>query len=57
MKSNNPSDTKTTLTQRLRLHGFEVIEGWQGDTAFKKLVPTKATARPSVIAWRLPMRR
>ena len=57
MKSNNPSDTKTTQAQRLRLHGLDVIEGRQGSTAFKKLVLTRPTARPSASAWRLPMRR
>jgi hypothetical protein len=57
MKSNNPSDTKTTQAQRLRLHGLDVIEGRQGSTAFKKLVLTRPTARPSASAWRVPMRR
>lgn len=59
MKSGNRIDTKTTQTQRLRLHGLDVIEGRQGGTAFKKLVLTRPTARPSASAsaWRLPMRR
>jgi hypothetical protein len=60
MESDKPSgDTKTTQTQRLRLHGLDVIEGRQGSTAFQKLVLTRPTARPSAStkARRLPMRR
>lgn len=57
MKNNNQTDTKHTQTQRLRLHGLDVIEGRQGGTAFQKLVQTRPTARPSASARRLPMRR
>jgi hypothetical protein len=58
MKSDKPSgDSKATQTQRLRLHGLDVIEGRQGGTAFQKLVLTRSTARPSASARRLPMRR
>jgi hypothetical protein len=55
MKANTPTDNKPTQTQRLRLHGLDVIEGRQGGTAFKKLVLTRPTSNPS--ARRLPMRR
>lgn len=57
MKADTPSNPKDLQAQRLRLHGLDVIEGRQGSTAFKKLVLTRPTARPSASAWRLPMRR
>ena len=59
MKSNKPSNAKDLQTQRLRLHGLDVIEGRQGGTAFQKLVLTRPRARPSASpkARRLPMRR
>lgn len=57
MKANIPSNPKDMQTQRLRLHGLDVIEGRQGGTAFQKLVLTRTTARPSASARRLPMRR
>jgi hypothetical protein len=59
MKSAHASESTTTQAQRLRLHGLDVIEGRQGGTAFKKLVLTRNTARPSAStnARRVPMRR
>jgi hypothetical protein len=59
MKSGNASEATTTQAQRLRLHGLDVIECRQGGTAFKKLVLTRPTTRPSAhpAARRLPMRR
>jgi hypothetical protein len=59
MKANTPTDNKPTQTQRLRLHGLDVIEGRQGNTAFQKLVQARPTAIPSASpkARRLPMRR
>ncbi len=57
MKVTPTTPAKDLQTQRLRLHGLDVIEGRQGGTAFQKLVLTRSTARPSASARRLPMRR
>lgn len=57
MKVTPTTPTKDLQTQRLRLHGLDVIEGRQGGTAFQKLVLTRPTSNPSASARRLPMRR
>lgn len=57
MKVTPTTPTKDLQTQRLRLHGLDVIEGRQGGTAFQKLVLTRPPSNPSASARRLPMRR